>query len=250
MDLREVTGNIRRHPWEIARAKTLMGILEKDLPMERELNVLDLGCGDAYILTSLSELFNLKSYHGVDINLSDQQIEKLSIPERNILFHNNYKFLEKLDFGLILALDVIEHVENDHDFIATVVQNYIADKTKLLLTAPAYNILFSSHDIVLGHYRRYNLKKLKQIIFSNHLRPISSGYIFFSLVPIRVIAVLYEKIFRPDKPERKGAGHWIHGVFISKIVECLLAFDNKISLKLSSMGIKLPGLTVWTLSGK
>jgi len=120
----------------------------------------------------------------------------------------------------------------------------------LLLTAPAYNFLFSSHDIVLGHYRRYNLKKLKQIIFSNHLRPISSGYIFFSLVPIRFSTVLYEKIFKPDKSENKGAGHWIHGVFISKITKCLLFFDNKISLKLSSMGIKLPGLTVWTLSGK
>jgi hypothetical protein len=250
MDLCEITNIRNRHPWEVIRVKILIKILKKWLLHESKIRVLDIGCGDAFISDKLQKSIDLESYDGVDIYLSDSQIRQLSKIENNIILHKNFNGLNDEYYNLILILDVIEHVENDYAFINDIVNKYAAPHALILLTAPAFNFLFSSHDLFLGHFRRYSLKQLIALIHDLGYECLTSGYMFFSLIPIRLIWLYYEKIAFKKHFKQKGVGHWKQGRMTTKIIEFFLYIENRITLGLNKIGIKLPGLTVWALCKK
>lgn len=250
MDLCELTNNGNRHPWELTRTNILIRILQKWLPPETKIRALDVGCGDAFISDKLHKCISLESYDGVDINLSDSQIRQLSKIEKNIILHNNFNGLAHEYYNFLLFLDVIEHVENDYAFLNDIVDKYAAPKALILLTTPAFNFLFDSHDLFLGHFRRYRLKQLTALIHNLGYECLTSGYMFFSLIPIRLVSMFYEKLAFQKHYKKKGIGHWRQGRMITKIIELFLYLDNRFSLALSEIGIKLPGLTSWALCRK
>jgi hypothetical protein len=250
MDLCEITKNRNRHPWELTRVRILIKILQEWLPHETKIRALDVGCGDAFISDKLQKRIDLESYDGIDINLSGSQIRQSSKIEHNIILHNNFDGLSQEYYNLVLILDVIEHVENDYIFLNDILKKYAAPNALILLTAPAFNYLFSSHDLFLGHFRRYSLKQLIALIHNLGYECLNSGYMFFSLIPIRLISLFYEKLnFQKDR-KKKGVGNWKQGKMVTKIIELFLYLDNRISLSLNKIGIKLPGLTSWVLCRK
>jgi SAM-dependent methyltransferase len=250
MDLREVTKNKKRHPWEIARARALRNIIKKRANVQSVLRVLDVGCGDAFMVRELIKGLHVECVDGIDINLSDQRIKELSLSENDIIFHNKFNSLKKRYYNLVFMLDIIEHVENDAAFLSEIVNKHMVSGGVILITAPAFNFLFSSHDTFLGHFRRYNLEELLGLIRSLHLKQLFSGYLFFSLVPLRFLMVCYERFVSTHTFQKKGVGHWNYGVILTKTIELILMIDNNISITLSKNGIKLPGLTVWALCKK
>jgi hypothetical protein len=56
---------------------------------------------------------------------------------------------------LVTMTDVLEHVRDDRSLLADVVQA-CPSGTWFILTVPADMSLWSDHDVVLGHYRRYD----------------------------------------------------------------------------------------------
>ena len=79
------------------------------------------------------------------------QIKKGFLPN-NIPYPKN-------NFDLVVALDVIEHVEDDVAALAAI-RDHVVDGGKAIVTVPACKFLWSEHDIVNAHKRRYNLKEL------------------------------------------------------------------------------------------
>ena len=84
MDLCELKNSqTQRHPWETVRAKILGKILYSLIDVREINSVLDVGCGDGFII---KKLFNgLKSIEidAVDINLDQEQINSFSIADNN-----------------------------------------------------------------------------------------------------------------------------------------------------------------------
>jgi hypothetical protein len=250
MDLIEIQKYKARHPWEIARIRTLIKIL-KNWPVDKgNLKILDVGCGDAFISGQLQRSFELDRYDGLDTNLSDSQIKQLSQTRKNINLYKNINDLKIEYYNLILFLDVIEHVEDDYVFLNDVVNKYASYGAVILITAPAFNFLFSSHDRFLGHFRRYSLKQLNVLIHNLRFECLSSGYLFLSILPLRLLSVGFERFITPKFFRKRGVGNWEHGRFISRIVALLLTIDNRISLGFNKIGINLPGLTVWAICRK
>ena len=250
MDLCEVTENTTRHPWERARLKALRNIIRRAITLNRDLRILDVGCGDGFVISNLFDGISVKNINGVDLNLSIRQIEELSSRATNISYHNTFDNIRDQSFGLILLLDVVEHVEDDNSFLCNIVENYLDDDGYLMLTAPAYQFLFSSHDTFLGHYRRYTLTDLIGLSDSVGLKMIDSGYLFFSLIPLRFAFLCYERFFAAEGIENRGIGAWKYGTIITKTIELILTTENNISIALSRFGIRIPGLTVWALCRK
>jgi len=89
--------------------------------------------------------------------------------------------------------DVLEHIQNDYEFLNKIYQCLISGG-KLYATVPAYNFLWSDEDNIAGHYRRYNLNQLRSIVKKIGLIIEYDTYIF-SVLPIPVF------LFRtlPDK---------------------------------------------------
>ena len=250
MDLRELTEKINRHPWELARVNTLAKILEMIEDPESILKVLDAGCSDGFIAINVLKELPVERIDGIDINLRDSEIKKLSSLYKDINFHNTFETLEARKYNLILLLDVLEHIKDDISFLIEIVEKYLGLGGYCLITAPAFSCLFSSHDRFLQHYRRYNLKKLTGLINEAHLKSISCGYLFFSLIPIRLISLWYERLSKVEFIANKGIGVWKYGKIITRIIASFLTLENVVSITLKKIGIAVPGLTVWTLCEK
>lgn len=230
MDLCEVTENTTRHPWEVVRLKALRTIIKRAISLNRDLRILDVGCGDGFVINNLFDGIRVKHIDGVDPNLSTRQIEELSSRATNISYHNTFDNIRDHRFNLILLLDVVEHVEDDNSFLCNIVKNYLDDDGYLMLTTPAYQFLFSSHDTFLGHYRRYTLKDLIGLLDSVGLKMIDSGYLFFSLIPLRFAFLCYERFFAAEGIESRGIGVWKYGRIITKTIEFILTTYNDISI--------------------
>lgn len=246
MDLKEVKGLGSRHPWELARLDALRRILSGTL--RDGLKVLDLGCGDGFVSR---ELFNgmAVSVTAVDSNFTASDIAALSGQSRNITYSKTLE--EDGPFDLVLLLDVVEHVQDDLGLLMGIAQKRLASGGRILITAPAFNALFSGHDRFLGHRRRYNPGELASLARRAGLKTISSGYLFSALLLLRALSAASEKAFGTVNKDHGGAGGWRGGRAATFLVKVALDIDNSLLLALNrAAGIRLPGLTGWVLCEK
>ena len=132
-------------------------------------NILEVGSGD-------------RSFTNQIIRQADSVDRIVSIEPSATLFElhkNKYKFPDNISFHMIDLFDlkedtfglfdtaifihVLEHIEKDREALNKVHELLLPDG-KILIEVPAMPFLFSVHDEILGHHRRYNKKTLKDIV--------------------------------------------------------------------------------------
>ena len=82
---------------------------------------------------------------------------------------NSFSSIEELTnnrFNLIYSLNVLEHIENDGAIVVGF-DSLLESKGIIKILVPARQELFSQMDINVGHFRRYDIKKL-QVLFDNN----------------------------------------------------------------------------------
>lgn len=255
MDLKELEhrSDIKRHPWELARTNVVFDLIQPHL---RDKNIfLDVGCGDVYFLEQVyNHMPNSKCY-ALDPAFSDGQLAdiKSKFSDKNLFVYKdaallNQELKQKVDF--VFLMDVIEHIEEDESFLTNLVnQPYITSETIFVITVPAYQFLFASHDVFLGHYRRYTNTFLKRKIKISNLQTVQCGYFFMSLLLPRFIQKCKEKLIKPNE-DTTGLVEWQGGNFISNLMQSFLYFDYKMGRLFKPLGINLPGLSNYILCKK
>lgn len=92
--------------------------------------------------------------------------------------------------GAIGLFDVIEHVEDDRGFLASL-RPYLRERGRLYITTPAYRWLWSENDARSGHFRRYTLKTLDRVLGEAGYHAEYATYIFWALpLPILLFRTL------------------------------------------------------------
>jgi len=258
MDLTELKtlsfDNKSRHPWERARMRIIVRMLRSMLKNERKTKpiIFDVGCGDVFLSNYIAASFPGCEIHAVDSAFTrerTQEIKELTGNNSISLYTRieNITLLPERKTDIVLLLDVIEHIEKDTDFLSSLAKNkHISKDTIFIITAPAYQCLFSSHDKFLKHYRRYSRKNLTEVLNKSNLKSLKSGYFFFVLLFPRFIQLLSERSHL-IKPTIKGIGQWNQGVLISWIFTTALIFDYFICSIFSVAEIIIPGLSVYTI---
>lgn len=243
MDLKERHAhNTRRHPWETARLKALQKIVAPEL--REGISVLDVGCGDGFIASNLFRQLRDKRITAVDTQLTDDLIAELSdmTPDATYL----REIPRGVTYDFVLLLDVLEHVADDRAFLAGIVADRCSAHSRVMITVPAFQTLYGTHDAFLGHYRRYHLDALTELAESSGLRIIESGYLFLSLLVPKLVLF---KLLKCGN-DRDGVGNWQGGRGVTTLVERMLDIDNSMLLCARRFGITLPGLTGWALCAK
>jgi SAM-dependent methyltransferase len=242
MDLSEIRNSSVRHPWEIARAVAIERILRT--ANVRPHAVLDYGCGDGFTGERVLSATGAKQLLGFDIHLTDAQCKAYSRAEVN--YSNDWASVAQRSFDLCLLCDVIEHVEDDRALLG-VARERVTEGGMLLITVPAFQVLFSNHDRALKHFRRYTVGQLERVIASAGLEVEASGYLFCSLLPARGATKLLEAVQSKAEQDDFGIGTWNRSRPVSTVVEAVLNWDNAALLSLASRGIKIPGGSAWAL---
>lgn len=78
-------------------------------------------------------------------------------------------------FDLVYSLNVIEHIEDDADAVREMAHR-VCPGGLLLLYVPAFSVLFTAMDRAVGHFRRYRIGQLKELIGSAGLQVIEANY--------------------------------------------------------------------------
>lgn len=236
----------RRHPWEVARVRIFLRLIERLDLVGTTKSWLDVGAGDAWFARQLSPMLPADARIVCwDPNYQDSDLSAQSSPRPD--GYRDVELTAKRPDGTfegILLLDVIEHVEDDVTFIRDVVQDLLTPSGWVLVSVPAYKSLFSDHDRALKHYRRYSPQGLRVLLESAGLVVRARGGLFRGLLPFRGVQVVRERFGRSKV--QKGVGDWRSDERMSRAMTRVLEAEGRISMALGIPHMPvLAGLSTW-----
>ena len=106
-------------------------------------------------------------------------------------------------FDLLLACDVLEHVADNAGALGEL-WRVAAPGAALVLTVPAYQWLWTDHDVALHHLRRYTRRPLCRLVVEAGWRPVQATYFNSLLLPVVAAARLAAR--RSNRPGRTDLG--------------------------------------------
>lgn len=245
-----------RHPWEIARLNVVRRLVFRHVALPPGSLVLDVGCGDTFVVEQFAAEYPHVSFYAIDTAFTDEVValaRRRSPP--NVHHFRSVDIIVpaiEREVSLVLLMDVIEHIEDERAFVADLVRRpYIGRQTRFVITVPAYQWLFCSHDRFLGHYRRYSSRLLRKRLEESGLTAIESGRFFLSLVPARMLQVLSERL-SGAKAGRSTTGlvAWRGGPRRTMVLTQMLALDAMVGFLLKKIGINLAGLSNYAVCRK
>ena len=119
-------------------------------------DVLDLGCGPGNMNSTLSEFGTV---YGTDFSLEALRFGR-SRGLRRLFIGDLCAFpIDSARFDLAVMIDVLEHIRDDRGALAELYR-VLKPGAMAVLTVPAFQMLWGSHDRIYGHFRRYTRREL------------------------------------------------------------------------------------------
>jgi SAM-dependent methyltransferase len=180
-----------RHWWYQGRRGVLERAIER-LELPQGARILDAGCGSGRNMVELA-------HHGIvtGVELSDTSVHLAR--DRNVgeVLEGSVMDMpfEDGSFELTVSLDVIEHLEDDVSALREL-RRVTTPGGALLVTVPAYQWLWSGHDEINHHHRRYNRRTLLAAAQSAGWRLESSAHFNSLLLPAAILLRALER-FKP-----------------------------------------------------
>lgn len=195
MDIKEehiLGDSIVNHWYYIAKGRAMRQFI-KDF---RVPEVLDVGAGSGVFSRQLLDYGFCESAVCVDPGYPAESSEEQCGKPIHFV-----KSLERVDQRLILMMDVLEHVEDDLALLKSY-SDPMPSGGHVLITVPAFQFLWSGHDVFLEHYRRYTLPQVETLVARAGLSLVRGRYFFGSLFP--VIAAMRWQQRRQARGEIEG----------------------------------------------
>lgn len=220
MDLKEaeILGDHINHHWYYrAKAAALRKSLGGWIPSE----ILDIGAGSGFFSRRLLEEEGVKRSICIDTGY-DKDWEEIHAG-KPIFFRRKLKEI-KVEADLVLLMDVLEHVDDEKALLAPYVDS-VPSGTRFVITVPAFNFLWSGHDVFLEHRRRYTINTLRTALDGTGLQFISSHYYYAAIFPLVAAVRLVDRILlsnngTPQTNLRK------HNVFTNGFLSALCTIER------------------------
>lgn len=239
MDLKEtdILGTrIEQHWYYRSKAKAMARLLSGTSPSV----ILDIGAGSGFFSKKLLSNTSAKEAWCVDISYeSDSDISEAG---KSVYFR---KSVDKVNADLVLLMDVLEHVDDDigllRDYAAKVPSG-----AGFLISVPAFQFLWSGHDIFLEHKRRYRLHQAEDVVRQAGLTVRRGAYYFGATFPIAAAIRLASKlILNPDGRHKAQSQLSQHHPIVNGALAAMSSAELPFFLS-----NRLAGLTVFVFATK
>ena len=185
----------REHWWWRAREEFLARLLDRLVGSADVGETFDFGCGDGLFLPILQRYSKTKPRgFEADASLLDPAGAWFDRISTGTLTDDP---AEHRRYGLIVALDVLEHIEHAETAMA-ILRRRLAPGGWFVATVPAFETLWTAHDEVNHHYRRYRIAELESLVLGSGLEIVESRYFFVWLAVVKWFVALVEKVSRPS----------------------------------------------------
>ena len=190
----------QRHWWYRARREVLGALIRRRAAPPPGARVLEIGCGTGHNLAMLGEFGEVEAIE-VDPAARTLAEDRLRKPVGSAPLPELAGVPERM-FDLIGTFDVIEHIVDDHAAIAAIAAR-LKPGGKLVMTVPAHPWMWSAHDVVNHHRRRYSKDGLTKLITGSPLKLETIGYFNSLLFPVAIAARLVGKLTGKDDSDDK-----------------------------------------------
>lgn len=168
----------RSHWWFRARREILEGIVRGQVKPGS--SILDVGCGTGFVLESLRKDYEVHGLDAADVAVRFCHSKGLDFVERGVLGSTK---LSRDAYDMVMFLDVIEHIDDDLGVLRAA-ERVLAPGGQLLVTVPALQVLWSRHDEVHHHKRRYDVESLQKVVREAGFEPTYVSYFNTLLFPM------------------------------------------------------------------
>jgi SAM-dependent methyltransferase len=185
----------QRHWWYRARREVLAALIRRKAQPKAGAQLLEIGCGTGHNLSMLSEFGDVE---GLELDDEARAVaeQRLGRPVRNAPLPE-LEGVPEQHYDLIAALDVIEHIDDAKAAMDSIARR-LKRGGKLVITVPAHQWMWSAHDVVNHHKRRYSKRALRKLIEGSPLRLEVIGYFNSLLFPLAVAERLSSKLRGKD----------------------------------------------------
>lgn len=213
-----------RHWYYRAKAQAL----ESMLPAAFNRRVVDVGAGSGFFSRHLARRGLIDEALCIDPGYAGDRDE--TVGDATIRFR---RAPEPVDAGVALFMDVLEHVEDDAGLLAAYRPLLPAD-ARVIVTVPAFQSLWSGHDVFLEHHRRYTRRSLVDAIARADFRLVESFYYYGLVLP----AAAATRLLAPGRMAQRSAVR-PHGRVVNGILYAASAAERPL-MRFNKLG----GLTV------
>lgn len=192
------------HWWYVARRDILADYIDRYVKPPKDARILEIGCGTGHNLPMLGVFGTVDAIEidpaaaGIAAQRLGKPVGSSPLPELTGVAEGQY--------DLIAVLDVIEHIDDDVAALQAMAKR-LKPGGKILIAVPAHQWMWSAHDVVNHHKRRYSKATL-----TDALRKAGLGWsklrwfnslLFPAAVAARVAGKLTGKDDSDDSPPAK-----------------------------------------------
>jgi len=214
-----------QHWWFKARREIVFNLIQK-MRLPHEAAILDVGCSGGPLMLALRAT-GYQNLTGIDVSESGIELARQrGLANVSVMDGSNLAFADK-SFDLLIASDVLEHIENEEAALREWVRVLRPGGT-LLVFVPAHSYLWSQHDEINHHFRRYSAQHLRTVLRTAGLRIERLSYWNnFLYFPTAVFRSVQRQL--PTHAEREPVADFHHfPAIFDKAVLQWLRFENKL----------------------
>lgn len=179
------------HYWFRARRR-ILGDVIRSLPLPASPRILDVGCGGGRFLLDLAQVGVVSAIEPLPASYEVAQARGVADVRRVGIDAIPF---EPHSFDLLTCLDVVEHISDDIAAFRAM-RDMARPGGHLVVTVPAYNWLWSDHDRINHHFRRYNRRSLAATAAKGGWQPVRWTYFNASLLPPAIVVRSIERARR------------------------------------------------------
>lgn len=225
----EIESQIEKNHWWFTNRRNMFKRYIDGLYLSKKDPILDIGSSSGSNLRLLKEL-DFKNYQGFDLNSSAKDFCESKGLGEVIIGDICSSDLKDNYYQLILATDIIEHIENDNLAIKEIAR-ILKPGGNLIITVPTFMCLWGLQDIVSMHKRRYLISQIREKIIASDLEIIESYYFNFLLFLPIYIARKIIKWFKIKIDSENS----LNSIFINQILQIIFAADIFIARKIKKI---------------
>lgn len=237
MDVKEESilgSDLQNHWYYVSKGRALRAMLGD----VRFSEVLDVGAGSGIFSRQLLEAGICDRATCVDPAYSKEHSESLKGHELSFV-----RSVDKQTQDLVLLMDVLEHVEDDVQLLRQYTESLPRDGL-VAITVPAFQFLWSGHDVFLDHFRRYSRPMLKDVVAAAGLEMVGIRYFFGVLFPaVAILRLANARLFRRPDVEAKSSLKR-HGSTVNSMLTIVHDLERKLVFPIN----RLAGLSLFCLA--
>ncbi len=198
------------HWWYVARRKVLAEVIRREVKPPPDARILEIGCGTGHNFAMLGEFGQVDAIEvddaarAIATDRLGRAVDKAPLP--------GLDGVPDASYDLVALLDVLEHIEDDEAALKSITTK-LKPGGRILVTVPANRWMWSAHDVVHHHFRRYNRATFADVVGKAGLKLRLLTHFNTVLFPPAAAFRLASKLTGREEADDDQPADWMNRLF-------------------------------------